>query len=239
MIFGRRFWKLSRAAFELEGSLGMQADQDFEEQRKRMVDEQLLERDIRDLRVLEAMRTVPRHLFIAPEYAVHAYADSPLPIGHEQTISQPYIVALMTQLLNLQGSEKVLEIGTGSGYQAAILAHLASEVYTVERIISLARRAETTLRQMGLSNVTFHVGDGTRGWAEHAPYDRIMVTAAAPQVPRALFEQLVDGGLLVIPVGGRGNQTLQRLQRKGPDYESEIIVPVAFVPLKGDFGWEG
>jgi protein-L-isoaspartate(D-aspartate) O-methyltransferase len=216
----------------------MQAGQDFEVQRNRMVDEQLLERDIRDLRVLEAMRAVPRHLFVSPEFAVHAYADSPLPIGSEQTISQPYIVALMTQLLNLQGSEKVLEIGTGSGYQAAILAYLAGEVYTVERIAPLARRAETTLRQIGLRNVTFHIGDGTRGWAEHAPYDRIMVTAAAPQVPRALLEQLVDGGLLVIPVGGRGNQTLQRLQRTGPNYESEIIVPVAFVPLKGDFGWE-
>lgn len=216
----------------------MQAGQDFEEQRNRMVDEQLLERDIRDLRVLKAMRTVPRHLFISPEYAVHAYADSPLPIGYEQTISQPYIVALMTQLLNLQGSEKVLEIGTGSGYQAAILARLASEVYTVERIAALARKAETTLRQIGFKNVTLHIGDGTRGWVEHAPYDRIIVTAAAPQIPRALLEQLVDGGLLVIPVGGRGNQTLQRLQRKGPDYDSELIVPVAFVPLKGDFGWE-
>jgi protein-L-isoaspartate(D-aspartate) O-methyltransferase len=216
----------------------MQAGQDFEEQRNRMVDEQLLERDIRDPRVLEAMRVVPRHLFVSPEYAVHAYADSPLPIGDEQTISQPYIVALMTQLLNLQGSEKVLEIGTGSGYQAAILAYLAQEVFTVERIAQLARRAEATLQQIGFRNVTFHIGDGTRGWAEHAPYDRIIVTAAAPQVPRALLEQLVDGGLLVIPVGGRGNQSLQRLQRKGSDYESEIIVPVTFVPLKGDFGWE-
>jgi protein-L-isoaspartate(D-aspartate) O-methyltransferase len=216
----------------------MQAGLDFEEQRNRMVNEHLLGRDIRDLRVLEAMRAIPRHLFISPEYAVHAYADSPLPIGNEQTISQPYIVALMTQLLNLQGSEKVLEIGTGSGYQAAILAHLASEVYTVERIAPLARKAEATVRQIGLKNVYFQIGDGTRGWAEYAPYDRIIVTAAAPKVPGALLEQLVDGGLLVIPVGGRGNQTLQRLQRKGQDYVSEVIVPVAFVPLKGDFGWE-
>ncbi len=216
----------------------MQAGQDFEAQRTRMVNEQLRGRDIYDPRVLAAMQAVPRHLFISPEYAVHAYADSPLPIGNEQTISQPYIVALMTQLLNLQGSERVLEIGTGSGYQAAILAYLAGEVYTVERIAPLARRAEATLRQLGFKNVHFHIGDGTRGWAEYAPYDRIIVTAAAPQVPHALLEQLVDGGLLVIPVGGRGNQTLQRIQRKGQDYESEIIVPVAFVPLKGDFGWE-
>ncbi len=216
----------------------MQIGQDFEAQRTRMVNEQLRGRDIRDPRVLGAMQAVPRHLFIAPEYAQHAYADSPLPIGNEQTISQPYIVALMTQLLNLQGSERVLEIGTGSGYQAAILAHLASEVYTVERIAPLARRAEATLHQLGMKNVYFHIGDGTRGWAEHAPYDRIIVTAAAPQVPHALLEQLVEDGLLVIPVGGRGNQTLQRLERKGQDYESEIIVPVAFVPLKGDFGWE-
>lgn len=211
---------------------------DFEEQRDRMVNEHLLGRDIRDPRVLEAMRSVPRHLFIAPEYAVHAYADSPLPIGNEQTISQPYIVALMTQLLNLQGSEKVLEIGTGSGYQAAILGFLAGEVHSVERIPPLARQAEATLRQIGMKNVSVHIGDGTRGWAECAPYDRIVVTAAAPRVPIALLEQLVDGGLLVIPVGGRGNQTLQRLRRRGQDYESEIIVPVAFVPLKGDFGWE-
>jgi protein-L-isoaspartate(D-aspartate) O-methyltransferase len=147
-------------------------------------------------------------------------------------------VALMTQLLNLQGGEKVLEIGTGSGYQAAILGFLAGEVHSVERIPPLARRAEATLRQIGIRNVAVHVGDGTRGWAECAPYDCIVVTAAAPRVPVALLEQLVDGGLLVIPVGGRGNQTLQRLQRKGQDYETEIIVPVAFVPLKGDFGWE-
>jgi protein-L-isoaspartate(D-aspartate) O-methyltransferase len=211
---------------------------DFEEQRNRMVNEHLLGRDIRDPLVLEAMRSVPRHLFISPEYAMHAYADSPLPIGNDQTISQPYIVALMTQLLNLQGGEKVLEVGTGSGYQAAILGSIADEVHTIERIPSLARQAETTLRQIGMKNVIVHIGDGTRGWADCAPYDRIIVTAAAPRVPRALFDQLVDGGLLVIPVGGRGNQTLQRLQRKGQDYENEIIVPVAFVPLKGDFGWE-
>ena len=211
---------------------------DFDEQRDRMVKEHLLGRDIRDPRVLEAMRSVPRHLFISPEYAVHAYADSPLPIGNEQTISQPYIVALMTQLLNLKGGEKVLEIGTGSGYQAAILGFLAGEVHSVERIPPLARQAEVTLRQIGMKNVSVHIGDGTRGWAECAPYDCIVVSAAAPRVPTALLEQLVDGGLLVIPVGGRGNQTLQRLQRKGQDYETEIIVPVAFVPLKGDFGWE-
>lgn len=216
----------------------MPAGLDFEEQRNHMVNEHLLGRDIRDLRVLEAMRNVPRHLFIAPEYAVHAYADSPLPIGNDQTISQPYIVALMTQLLNLQGGEKVLEIGTGSGYQAAILGFIASEVHTVERIAPLAHQAEATLRQIGMKNIIIHIGDGTRGWPDCAPYDRIIVTAAAPRVPRALFDQLVDGGFLVIPVGGRGNQTLQRLQRKGQDYENEIIVPVAFVPLKGDFGWE-
>jgi protein-L-isoaspartate(D-aspartate) O-methyltransferase len=216
----------------------MPAGLDFEKQRNHMVNEHLLGRDIRDLRVLEAMRSVPRHLFIAPEYAIHAYADSPLPIGNDQTISQPYIVALMTQLLNLHGGEKVLEIGTGSGYQAAVLGFIAGEVHSVERIAPLARQAEATLRQIGMKNVFVHIGDGTRGWADCAPYNCIIVTAAAPRVPRALFDQLVDGGLLVIPVGGRGNQTLQRLQRKGQDYENEIIVPVAFVPLKGDFGWE-
>jgi protein-L-isoaspartate(D-aspartate) O-methyltransferase len=216
----------------------MQTRQYFEERRQRMVDEQLRGRGIRDLRVLEAMRTIPRHLFVFPEYAEHAYADCPVPIGNEQTISQPYIVALMTQLLSLQGGEKVLEVGTGSGYQAAILAYLAGEVYTVERISQLSHRAETTIRRLGLENVHFHIGDGSSGLAQYAPYDRIIVTAAAPQVPGPLLEQLVDQGLLVIPVGGRGNQTLQRLTRKGQDFESEAIVPVAFVPLKGDFGWE-
>lgn len=216
----------------------MQARQDFQVQRSRMVTEQLLGRDIRDPRVLEAMRTVPRHLFVSPEYAEHAYADTPVPIGSGQTISQPYIVALMTQLLNLQGGEKVLEIGTGSGYQAAILAYLAGEVYTVERIAQLAQQAEVAVRQLGLENVHFHIGDGSLGLAQYAPYDRIIVTAAAPQVPDALLEQLAEGGLLVIPVGGRGNQTLQRWQRKDQDFEKEAIVPVAFVPLKGAFGWE-
>lgn len=167
-----------------------------------------------------------------------AYADGPLPIGSGQTISQPYIVALMTQLLELKGNEKVLEIGTGSGYQAAILAYLASEVHTVERHADLARLAARILRDLDLKNVVVHVGDGSRGLFEFAPYDGILVTAGSPQVPPPLFDQLADGGRLVIPVGGRTGQYLERWRRSGTRVESEELTPVAFVPLRGEFGWQ-
>ena len=211
--------------------------EDYEGERERMVEEQLIRRGIVDERVLEAMRRVPRHLFV-PEHLRHlAYRDSPLPIGEGQTISQPYIVALMTQALELKGSEKVLEIGTGSGYQAAILSLLAREVYTVERILSLARRAERILARLGYTNVRVKVGDGSLGWPEHAPYEAIIVTAATEQVPPPLREQLADGGRLVAPVGGRWSQTLIRLRRRGDQFVREHLTAVVFVPLVGEYGW--
>ncbi len=209
----------------------------FTEARQRMVEEQLVARGIRDPRVLEAMRTVPRHLFVRAEDQEWAYADGPLSIGFGQTISQPYIVARMTELLNLKGDEKVLEVGTGSGYQAAILGHLAREVHTVERIPELVEIARERLAKMGLTNVHVHHGDGTLGWPEAAPYDAILVTAAAPEVPKPLLEQLAEGGRLVAPVGSRGLQYLERWTRIGNEYKRERFEPVAFVPLIGRYGW--
>lgn len=202
-----------------------------------MVDEQLIERDIRDERVLEAMRAVPRHRFVPLEYRYMAYNDGPLPIGSGQTISQPYIVALMTQLLHLKGDENVLEIGTGSGYQAAVLGYVAKQVHTIERHSELAEGAAGVLQELGLSNVCVHIGDGSLGLREYAPFQAILVTAAAPDVPKALLDQLDEGGRLVVPVGGRMNQFLERWERHGASFEQELLVPVAFVPLRGRYGW--
>lgn len=207
-------------------------------ERLRMVDDQLRKRDIRDQRVLDAMRSVPRHIFVPPEHRHLAYSDGPLPIGGRQTISQPYIVALMTQLLELKGGEKVLEVGTGSGYQAAVLSHLAREVHSIERDASLFEGAGQVIAALGLDNVHVHTGDGSTGLVAHAPYDAILVTAAAPDVPPGLLEQLVDGGCLVIPVGGRLGQYLEKWLRKGAKYNRDVLVPVAFVPLRGKYGWE-
>jgi protein-L-isoaspartate(D-aspartate) O-methyltransferase len=210
----------------------------FSRQRQRMVAEQLEERGIVDERVLDAMRRVPRHLFVPTEHRHLAYADCPLPIERHQTISQPYIVALMTQLLLLQGDEIVLEIGTGSGYQAAVLALLAHSVYTIERHARLAERAARLLASLDLNNVHVVVGDGSLGYPDCAPYDAILATAAAPQAPQPLLDQLADGGRLVIPVGGRGGQYLERWFRQGERFVHEQGVPVAFVPLVGRFGWQ-
>lgn len=206
-------------------------------ERLRMVDEQLLKRDIRDPRVLDAMRSVPRHLFVPTEHRHLAYSDGPLPIGGGQTISQPYIVALMTQLLELGGEERVLEVGTGSGYQAAILSHLARDVYTIERDPRLVEGAMQVMEGLGFDNVHVQTGDGSLGIAEHAPYQAILVTAAAPDVPRVLLEQLDEGGRLVIPVGGRLGQYLEIWLRQGSKYTKDVLVPVAFVPLRGQYGW--
>lgn len=216
----------------------MNEDPTYAKERERMVRDQLESRDIRDGRVLEAMRSVPRHRFVPEQHRHLAYADGPLPIGNGQTISQPYIVALMTQLLELKGTETVLEIGTGSGYQAAILAHLAQEVHTVELHDALAQLAEAVLNSLGLNNVHVHIGDGSKGWPENSPYDGIIVTAAAPRVPKPLLEQMSEGGRLVIPVGSRGGQFLERWLRQDSDYKHEQIAPVAFVPLYGEHGWE-
>jgi len=202
-----------------------------------MVRTQLAHWGIGDSRVLEAMGALPRERFVPSSERSSAYYDGALPIGEEQTISQPYVVAHMTELLALQGEEKVLEIGTGSGYQTAILARLAGQVWTIERIASLSQGAATILAQLKIDNVQFKVGDGSLGWPEHAPYDAILVTCAAPQVPAPLLVQLADGGRMVTPVGPRGYQDLVRVVRKGDSFEEERLSPVAFVPLIGEHGW--
>lgn len=216
----------------------MTKDSEFVRARERMVHEQLELRNIRDERVLAAMRKIPRQAFVPAESRQHAYADAPLPIGDSQTISQPYIVALMTQLLVLEPTDTVLEIGTGSGYQAAILAELTAQVYSLERLVSLADRARDVLHQLGYSNVEILERDGSLGLPEHAPYDAIIVTAAAPKAPQALKDQLADSAHLVVPVGGREGQMLERWTRQGQRVVEEQMVPVAFVPLVGDQGWE-
>jgi protein-L-isoaspartate(D-aspartate) O-methyltransferase len=206
-------------------------------ERQGMVREQLIARGVRDSRVIMAMEVIPRHLFVPEEYRFQAYADSPLPIGQGQTISQPYIVALMTQLLQLKGPEKILEVGTGSGYQAAILGYLAREVYSLEQHPVLAERAEEILMQVGIQNVHIYVGDGSQGLADEAPFDAMIATAAAPDVPPQLTEQLADGGRLVLPVGGPEGQILERIVRHGSHLERDPVARVAFVPLRGKFGW--
>jgi protein-L-isoaspartate(D-aspartate) O-methyltransferase len=205
--------------------------------RERMVEEQLRGRDISDHRVLNTMREIPRHLFISEDLRSQAYLDGPLRLEQGQTISQPYIVALMTQLLELGGEEVVLEIGTGSGYQAAVLSRLARQIYSLERIAELADGARLVLGQLGISNVEVLHRDGSGGLPEHAPYQAIVVTAAAPRVPAPLKEQLADGGRLVLPVGGQDGQMLERWLREGDDYRCQRIAPVAFVPLVGEHGW--
>ena len=210
----------------------------YERERKRMVKEQIERRGLREARLLAAFKTVPRHLFVPEEYHYAAYDDGPLPIGFGQTISQPYIVALMTDLLMLKGNERVLEVGAGSGYQAAILGMMAEEVHTVEYVSELATGADTLLKDLGMDNVHCHFGDGSLGWPESAPYAGILVAAAAPQTPKALLEQLEDGGRLVLPVGGRGLQQLEVWERKGDEFDSKTITAVAFVPLRGEQGWD-
>jgi len=207
-------------------------------ERDRMVETQIISRGVLDRRVLDALRSVPRHVFVPPEHRYLTYADGALPIGSGQTISQPYIVALMTELLELKSDEKVLEVGTGSGYQAAILSRLAREVHTIERHAGLARYAARLLEDLKISNVQVHVGDGTLGLAEFAPFAAIIVTAAAPDVPQALLDQLEDGGRLVIPVGPQGDQHLERWRRQGDKFAYENILAVAFVPLIGAQGWK-
>jgi protein-L-isoaspartate(D-aspartate) O-methyltransferase len=205
---------------------------DRDAERRRMVDEQLLGRDITSPRVLEAMRKVPRHLFIPEPQRGRAYEDSPVPIGLGQTISQPYIVAFMTQALDLEPGHKVLEIGTGSGYQAAVLAEISREVYSIEVLPELAERARESLAALGYRHVRLRTGNGYLGWPEHAPYDRIIVTAAPPEVPPALIEQLKVGGLMAIPVG-TAEQHLRILRRTATGMETLQTLPVRFVPMTG------
>jgi len=210
---------------------------ELDEARREMVAEQIRERGIVTPAVLEAFLAVPRHEFVPPEYLPLAYTDQPLPIGEGQTISQPFMVAAMTEALELTGSERVLEVGTGSGYQAAVLSRLAREVFSVESHASLAEAAAERLTRLGCTNVHIRTGDGTLGWPEHAPYDAIVVTAAAPRVPPPLADQLAEGGRLVIPVGDEHQQELLRLRKKGAQMLSEVLHYCRFVPLVGRYGW--
>jgi protein-L-isoaspartate(D-aspartate) O-methyltransferase len=210
---------------------------DWDGERRRMVDEQLKARDIRDARVLDAMLKVPRHLFVPEPQRADAYIDSPLPIGHGQTISQPYIVAFMTQALQVEAGDRILEVGTGSGYQAAVLSGLAKTVYTIEIVAPLAERARATLTSLGYRNIQVRTGNGYLGWPEHAPYDRIIVTAAPDDVPAALVQQLKIGGLMAIPVG-TATQELRILRRTPTGTETLSTLPVRFVPMTGKPGGE-
>jgi protein-L-isoaspartate(D-aspartate) O-methyltransferase len=209
----------------------------LEEARQQMVERQLAQRGITDERVLQVMREVPRHRFVPEDLWDMAYRDTPLPIGHGQTISQPYIVAYMTQMLHLDPDDRVLEVGTGSGYQVAILSRLAKQVYTIERVEELAWHAEQVLQELGYDNVLVRVGDGGYGWPEAAPFDAIIVTAAAPEVPPPLIVQLAESAPLVAPIGPAGYQELVRLYRRGDRTQIERLAPVAFVPLVGEHGW--
>jgi len=205
--------------------------------RRQMVDTQLRTRGIHDPRVLEAMLRIPRQEFVDDQYRNQAYEDHPLPIGEDQTISQPFIIAISLQLLELEGGESVLEIGTGSGYQAALLALLAREVYSIERHRTLAENAAATLARLGLSNVRVQVGDGSRGWPENAPYDAILVAAAAPRLPESLVQQLAEGGRMVIPVGPQQSQVLQLVRKREGRAVIESIEACRFVPLIGAEGY--
>ena len=223
----------NRPAADVPKTTATPADGDAE-RRLRMVETQIVARGVRDPRVLAAMRKVPRHLFVDPAQRAQAYEDHPLPIPGNQTISQPYIVALMTELLELRPEERVLEIGTGSGYQSAVLGELAREVYTIEIVPELARSAAARLKELNYRNVTVREGDGYRGWPEHAPFDAIIVTAAPERIPEPLVDQLAPGGVMVIPVGGFFQEL--KMFRKSADgrVTEKDILPVRFVPMTGE-----
>jgi protein-L-isoaspartate(D-aspartate) O-methyltransferase len=212
---------------------------DFTIARRRMVEDQVIRRGVTDERVIDAMLNVPRHKFVEEALEAQAYQDAPLPIGERQTISQPYMVAVMSEALALKGSETVLEVGTGSGYQAAVLALLADRVFSLERIPSLARRARKVLDRCGFSKVNIRLADGTHGWQDMAPFDAIVVTAGAPEVPKDYLAQLTIGGRLVIPVGDRESQVLMRITRTADEeYLEEQMLGCRFVPLIGNHGWQ-
>ncbi|MGE5219660.1 MAG: protein-L-isoaspartate(D-aspartate) O-methyltransferase [Chloroflexota bacterium] len=202
-----------------------------------MVQDQVVARGIIDVRVIAALRKVPRHLFVDPGIINRAYDDSALPIGEKQTLSQPYIAARMTEALGLTGQEKVLEVGTGSGYQTALLAELSFNVFSVEKLRVLSRKARTLLDHLDYQNIALHVGDGTIGWSEHAPYDAVLVTAGAPSAPKPLIDQLAPGGRLVIPVGDEQAQTLLRVTRTQKGFKEEQLGECKFVRLLGKYGW--
>jgi len=210
----------------------------FERERERMIEEQLTRRGITDERVIGAMRRVPRHLFVEEALRDRAYGDHPLPIGEHQTISQPYIVALMTSLLALEGKEKVLEVGTGSGYQTAVLAALARRVCSIERLPALAARARAVIEGYGITNVWIRVGNGTLGWPDEAPFDRILVTAGGPTVPPPLFQQLAVGGRMIVPIGDTANQTLTLVENAGGTMKTTTYGDCTFVKLVGKYAWD-
>jgi protein-L-isoaspartate(D-aspartate) O-methyltransferase len=231
LVFGVACGKPAGSSGGNPPSTGADPDAD---RRARMVETQIAARGVRDARVLAAMREVPRHLFVGEAQRAQAYEDRPLPIAGDQTISQPYIVALMSELLDLQANERVLEIGTGSGYQSAVLSRLAREVYSIEIVPELARAAEDRLKKLGYANVTVREGDGYRGWPEHAPFDGIIVTAAPPRIPEPLLDQLAPGGRMVIPVGDFFQELkVFRKDKNGKVTENDIL-PVRFVPMTGE-----
>jgi protein-L-isoaspartate(D-aspartate) O-methyltransferase len=209
---------------------------EFRGARQRLV-ETLQDKGIKDLAVLRAVQMTPRHAFVPTGVSHRAYEDTALPIGNGQTISQPYVHARYLELLRLKGTERVLEVGTGSGYQTALLAHLAAQVFSVERIPALFQQARDAIQRTGVKNVSLLMGDGTLGWREYAPYDAILVSAAAPSVPQPLIDQLADGGRLVVPVGDRNEQRLVLIERHGTKLETTDYDPVRFVPLLGTHGW--
>ena len=211
---------------------------DYRVARERMVNNQLVSRGIKDKGVLSAMRKIQRHLFVEEALIAEAYNDHPLPIGHKQTISQPYIVALMTEALELTGKEKTLELGTGSGYQTAILAELSEKVYTIERIRPLMEQARSLLNELGYINILFKSYDGTLGWEEYAPFDAIMITAGAPKIPEPLLNQLSDGGRMIIPIGDRFSQDLIKVTKVKGDFKEENLGGCRFVDLIGAHGWK-
>jgi protein-L-isoaspartate(D-aspartate) O-methyltransferase len=211
---------------------------DYAHLRALMVDRHVATRGISDARILQAMREVPRHLFVAPVVASKAYGPGALPIGANQTISQPYIVARMIELLDLSGTEKVLEVGTGTGYQAVVLSKLASKVFSIERVSELAARATDLIRALKIPNISVKVFDGTYGWSDQAPFDRIIIAAAAPEVPQPLIQQLARTGIMVLPIGSEKNQRLARVRRVGTSVQIEDYGTAEFVPLVGRFGWK-
>lgn len=213
-------------------------EEELTRRRELMVELQLMSRGIYNEEILRAFMSVPRHRFVGPGVQNSAYADHPLPIGGGQTISQPYMVALMTQCLELRSSDRVLDIGTGSGYQTAVLATIAAHVFTIERIPALTKNAEEILGELGYNNVRFLVGDGTKGWPEEAPFDGIVVTAGAPHLPGPLIEQLAEGGRLVIPVGGSWSQDLTVVKKVQGKIEEKSVCGCVFVPLVGEHGWK-